>query len=204
MNIMDKNSYALGMSIAHNMLQSGVKEISFDDFVAGLKATLTRTEPAISYDEASELLDKYFQQLQQKQASEQAEIAEVMKKEGEKFLADNAKKEGVTVLPSGLQYKVIKEGAGKSPKLSDKVKCNYEGTFTDGEKFDSSYDRHQPAVFGVSQVIAGWTEALQLMKEGAEWELYIPYNLAYGESGAQGAIPPYAALVFKVELIEVL
>lgn len=202
--IMDKNSYALGMSIAHNMLQSGVKEVSFDDFVAGLKATLTRTKPAISYEEASDLLDKYFQQLQEKQAAEQAEIADVMKKEGEEFLTANAKKEGVIVLPSGLQYKVIKEGEGRMPELTDKVKCHYEGTFVDGEKFDSSYDRHQPAVFGVNQVIPGWTEALQLMSEGSVWELYIPYKLGYGEAGAQGAIPPYAALVFKVELIEVL
>lgn len=201
---MDKNSYALGMSIAHNMLQSGVKEVAFEDFVAGLKATLTRQEPAISYREAGDLLDKYFQQLQEKQAAEQAEVAEVMKKDGVNFLAENAKKEGVKVLPSGLQYKVIKEGNGKKPKLTDKVKCHYEGTFVDGEKFDSSYDRKQPAVFGVNQVIPGWTEALQLMSEGSEWMLYIPYNLGYGEAGAQGAIPPYAALIFKVELIEVL
>lgn len=201
---MDKNSYALGMSIAHNMLQSGVKEISFDDFVAGLKAALTGQEPAISYQEAGELLDKYFQQLQEKQAAEQAEIAEAMKKEGVEFLAANAKKEGVTVLPSGLQYKVIKAGNGRKPGKSDQVKCHYEGTFVNGEKFDSSYDRKQPAVFGVNQVIAGWTEALQLMSEGSEWQLFIPYNLAYGEAGAPGSIPPYATLVFKVELIEVL
>lgn len=201
---MDKNSYALGMSIAHNMLQSGVKEVAFDDFVAGLKATLTRQEPAISYKEAGDILDKYFQELQEKQAAEQAEISEVMKREGEEFLAANAKKEGVIVLPSGLQYKVIKEGEGRMPELTDKVKCHYEGTFVDGEKFDSSYDRKQPAVFGVNQVIPGWTEALQLMSEGSVWELYIPYKLGYGEAGAQGAIPPCSALVFKVELIEVL
>ena len=201
---MDKNSYALGMSIAHNMLQSGVKEVAFDDFVAGLKATLTRQEPAISYKEAGDILDKYFQELQEKQAAEQAEISEVMKREGEEFLAANAKKEGVIVLPSGLQYKVIKEGEGRMPELTDKVKCHYEGTFVDGEKFDSSYDRKQPAVFGVNQVIPGWTEALQLMSEGSVWELYIPYKLGYGEAGAQGAIPPYSDLVFKVELIEVL
>ena len=201
---MDKNSYALGMSIAHNMLQSGVKEVAFDDFVAGLKATLTRQEPAISYKEAGDILDKYFQELQEKQAAEQAEISEVMKREGEEFLSANAKKEGVIVLPSGLQYKVIKEGEGRMPELTDKVKCHYEGTFVDGEKFDSSYDRKQPAVFGVNQVIPGWTEALQLMSEGSVWELYIPYKLGYGEAGAQGAIPPCSALVFKVELIEVL
>ncbi|MCI5990484.1 MAG: FKBP-type peptidyl-prolyl cis-trans isomerase [Candidatus Cryptobacteroides sp.] len=201
---MDKNSYALGMSIAHNMLQSGVKEISIDDFTAGLKATLAGQEPAISYEEAGALLDKYFAEIQEKQAAEQAEVAEVMKREGERFLSENAKKEGVKVLPSGLQYKVIRSGNGRKPGRTDKVKCHYEGTFPGGEKFDSSYDRKQPAVFGVNQVIAGWTEALQLMQEGSEWELYIPYNLAYGEAGAPGAIPPYAALVFKVELIEVL
>ena len=131
-------------------------------------------------------------------------IGEFMKKDGETFLAANAKKEGVTVLPSGLQYKVLKSGEGRKPGRTDKVRCHYEGTFPNGQKFDSSYDRNEPAVFGVNQVIAGWTEALQLMSEGSAWELYIPYNLAYGEAGAPGAIPPYSALVFKVELIEVL
>ena len=201
---MDKNSYALGMSIAHNMLQSGVREISFDDFTAGLKAALTGAEPAISYEEAGALLDEFFGKIQEEQAARQAEIGELMKKDGETFLAANAKKEGVTVLPSGLQYKVLKSGEGRKPGRTDKVKCHYEGTFPNGQKFDSSYDRDEPAVFGVNQVIAGWTEALQLMSEGSAWELYIPYSLAYGEAGAPGAIPPYSALVFKVELIEVL
>ena len=201
---MDKNSYALGMSIAHNMLQSGVREISFDDFTAGLKAALTGAETAISYEEAGALLDEFFGKIQEEQAARQAEIGELMKKDGETFLAANAKKEGVTVLPSGLQYKVLKSGEGRKPGRTDKVRCHYEGTFPNGQKFDSSYDRNEPAVFGVNQVIAGWTEALQLMSEGSAWELYIPYSLAYGEAGAPGAIPPYSALVFKVELIEVL
>ena len=201
---MDKNSYALGMSIAHNMLQSGVREISFDDFTAGLKAALTGAETAITYEEAGTLLDEFFGKIQEEQAARQAEIGEFMKKDGETFLAANAKKEGVTVLPSGLQYKVLKSGEGRKPGRTDKVRCHYEGTFPNGQKFDSSYDRNEPAVFGVNQVIAGWTEALQLMSEGSAWELYIPYNLAYGEAGAPGAIPPYSALVFKVELIEVL
>lgn len=201
---MDKNSYALGMSIAHNMLQSGVREISFDDFTAGLKAALTGAETAITYEEAGTLLDEFFGKIQEEQAARQAEIGEFMKKDGETFLAANAKKEGVTVLPSGLQYKVLKSGKGRKPGRTDKVRCHYEGTFPNGQKFDSSYDRNEPAVFGVNQVIAGWTEALQLMSEGSAWELYIPYNLAYGEAGAPGAIPPYSALVFKVELIEVL
>ena len=201
---MDKNSYALGMSIAHNMLQSGVREISFDDFTAGLKAALTGAETAITYEEAGTLLDEFFGKIQAEQAARQAEIGEFMKKDGETFLAANAKKEGVTVLPSGLQYKVLKSGEGRKPGRTDKVRCHYEGTFPNGQKFDSSYDRNEPAVFVVNQVIAGWTEALQLMSEGSAWELYIPYNLAYGEAGAPGAIPPYSALVFKVELIEVL
>ena len=201
---MDKNSYALGMSIAHNMLQSGVREISFDDFTAGLKAALTGAETAITYEEAGTLLDEFFGKIQEEQAARQAEIGEFMKKDGETFLAANAKKEGVTVLPSGLQYKVLKSGEGRKPGRTDKVRCHYEGTFPNGQKFDSSYDRNEPAVFGVNQVIAGWTEALQLMSEGSAWELYIPYNLAYGEAGAPGAIPPYSALVFKVELNEVL
>ncbi len=201
---MDKNSYALGMSIAHNMIQSGVKEISFDDFTSGLKAALQGEKTLISYEEAGKLLDKYFAKLQEAQATAQAEIGETMKKAGADFLVENAKKEGVVVLDSGLQYKILKKGSGKKPGKTSKVKCHYEGTFTDGTVFDSSYKRGEPAVFGVNQVIAGWTEALQLMPEGSQWQLFIPYNLAYGEAGAHGAIPPYAALIFKVELIEVL
>ena len=201
---MDKNSYALGMSIAHNMISSGVKELSFEDFTAGLKAVLTGAVPEVPFEEAAGLLDKYFAELEAKQRSEAAAKGAVQKKAGEDFLAANAGKEGVNVLPSGLQYKVLKEGSGRKPGPKDKVRCHYRGTFTDGKGFDSSYDRGEPAVFGVNQVIAGWTEALQLMPEGSKWELYIPYNLGYGEHGAPGAIPPYSALVFTVELLEVL
>ena len=201
---MDKNSYALGMSIAHNMISSGVKEVSFEDFTAGIKAVLTGAKPEISFEEAAGLLDKYFAEIERKQQSESAAMGAAMKKEGEEFLAANALKEGVTVLPSGLQYKVVVAGSGKKPGPKDKVRCHYCGTFPDGTKFDSSYDRGEPAVFGLNQVIAGWTEGLQLMQEGAEYEFYIPYSLGYGEAGAPGAIPPYSALVFRVELIEVL
>lgn len=201
---MDKNSYALGMSIAHNMVSSGIKEVSFDDFMAGLKAVLAGETPAVSFDEAAKLLDKYFAEIEQKQKAEAAALGAAMKKEGEEFLAANAGKEGVVTLPSGLQYKVISEGNGRKPGLKDKVRCHYSGTFVDGTKFDSSYDRGEAAVFGVNQVIAGWTEALQLMPAGSKWELYIPYNLGYGEHGAPGSIPPYSALVFTVELLEVL
>ena len=201
---MDKTSYALGMSIAHNMLSSGVKDFKFEDFTAGLKAVLTGDEPAVPFDEAGKLLDKFFGDLEARQKEEVARVSEVFRKEGEEFLAENAKKEGVVVLPSGLQYKVIKEGSGKKPSATSQVKCHYEGTLISGHKFDSSYDRNEPATFGLNQVIAGWTEGVQLMSEGSTYEFYIPYNLAYGETGAPGAIPPFSALVFKVELIEVL
>ena len=201
---MDKNSYALGMSIAHNMVSSGIKEVSFDDFMAGLKAVLAGETPAVSFDEAAKLLDKYFAEIEQKQKAEAAALGAAMKKEGEEFLAANAGKEGVVTLPSGLQYKVLKEGKGAKPAAEGKVKCHYEGKLVNGTVFDSSYARNAPAVFPVNGVIQGWVEALQLMNEGSQWELYIPYNLAYGERGAGESIPPYAALVFKVELLEVL
>ena len=201
---MDKNSYALGMSIAHNMMQSGGKALVFDDFVAGLKASFLGEEPALSYEEASQVLEAFFTKMEEQQAAAKAEQAAQFKAEGESWLRANAKKEGVVTLKSGLQYKVIKAGNGLKPGPKNKVKCHYEGTFVNGRKFDSSYDRNEPAVFGVNQVIPGWTEALQLMNEGSEWELYIPYQLAYGEAGAGGSIPPCSALRFRVELLEVL
>ncbi len=201
---MDKTSYALGMSIANNLMQSGVERLSFEDFCDGLKAMMTGSKPALSIEEAGNELDKFFKELEKRQQVEQAEIASKMKEEGEAFLKVNAKAEGVKVLPSGLQYKILKAGFGKTPGPASKVRCHYEGRFTDGRVFDSSYQRGESAVFGVNQVIAGWTEALQLMPEGSKWELYIPYQLAYGEAGAHGAIPPCAALCFTVELIAVL
>ena len=152
---MDKTSYALGMSIAHNMISSGVKDVNFDDFAAGLKAMLNGEEPAVPLQEAGKLLDKYFADLEAKQKEQVAQMSEAFRKEGEEFLAENAKKEGVVVLPSGLQYKVIKEGTGKKPSATSQVKCHYEGTLISGHKFDSSYDRNEPATFGLNQVIAG-------------------------------------------------
>ena len=201
---MDKNSSALGMSIAHNMMSSGIKSIEFDDFVAGVKAILTGSEPAVSVQEAGQLLDKYFAEIEAEQKAEAAAMGAALREEGEAFLKFNAEQEGVVVLPSGLQYKVLAEGQGKKPKATDKVKCHYAGTLLNGVQFDSSYDRGEPAVFGLNQVIAGWTEGVQLMSEGSKYEFYIPYNLAYGEHGAPGAIPPYATLKFVVELLEVL
>lgn len=194
---MNKTSYALGMSIAHNMLSSGVTNLELDDFYAGLKATLTGETPAISIEEAGDELERFFNELEKTQA-------DALKKEGAEWLAKNAKKDGVTTTASGLQYKVITKGMGRKPSLTSKVRCHYEGRFLDGRVFDSSYERKEPAVFGVTQVIKGWTEALPMMGEGSKWELYIPYDLAYGEQGAQGAIPPYATLIFTVELLEVL
>lgn len=201
---MDKNSYALGMSIAHNMLSSGIKEVNFEDFTAGIKAVLKGEEPAVSFQEAGKRLDKYFADIEAEQKAEKEAMGAAMREEGEAFLKMNASAEGVVTLPSGLQYKVLKEGTGKKPSASSQVKCHYEGTLLNGVKFDSSYDRGEPAVFGLNQVIRGWTEGVQLMAEGAKYEFYIPYDLAYGEHGAPGAIPPYAALKFIVELVEVL
>ena len=201
---MDKNSYALGMSIAHNMMSSGIKEVNFDDFAAGVKAVLTGEQPAVSFEEAGQLLDKYFAELEAEQKAQVEAMSAALREEGETFLKMNAENEGVVVLPSGLQYKVIAEGEGKKPSATDKVKCHYEGTLLNGVKFDSSYDRGEPAVFGLNQVIPGWTEGVQLMSEGSKYEFYIPYDLAYGENGAPGVIPPYSTLKFVVELIEVL
>ena len=201
---MDKLSYALGMSIAHNLSQSGVESLDFESFTSAIRDMMSGKQPQLSFDEAGKILDKYFTEVEAKMKEEQSAMAAAFKEEGENWLKANAAKEGVKTLASGLQYKVIKEGNGKKPGPKDQVRCHYEGTLVNGMKFDSSYDRNEPAVFGVNQVIAGWTEALQLMTEGSVWELYIPYQLAYGEQGAQGAIPPCAALIFKVELLEVL
>lgn len=194
---MDKFSYGLGMGIGQNLLSMGVSDVNVDDFVAAIKAVLSGEKPEMTHSEAQKVVNDRFQEL-----SEQAYAK--MKEEGETFLAANSKKEGVVTLPSGLQYEVLVEGTGKQPTASDRVQCHYEGTLIDGTLFDSSIKRGEPAVFGVTQVIPGWVEALQLMKEGAKWRLYIPYQMAYGEHGAGEMIPPYSALIFEVELIKVL
>ena len=155
-------------------------------------------------DEANSLLNNFFTELEKEQNAKNAEAGKAAKSEGEKFLAENAKKPGVVVTASGLQYEVLNEGTGRSPKATDTVRCHYHGTLIDGTVFDSSYQRNQPADFGLNQVIAGWTEGVQLMKEGAKYRFYLPYDLAYGEHGAGASIPPYAALIFDVELLKVL
>ena len=200
--IMDKKSYAFGMSVASSFYQQGIRVKNIDDFVAGLKAMLGGEKPAISLEEAGEALEAFYKELEDEAAERNAAAGAAAKEEGEKFLASMAKDPEVKATKSGLMYKVLKEGTGRKPKATDKVYCHYEGTFPNGQIFDSSYKRGEPIEFGLNQVIKGWTEGLQLMSEGAKYELYLPYHLAYGETGT-GGIPPYSALKFVVELIEV-
>ena len=201
---MDKLSYALGIGIGSQLAQMGAKDLNIDDFAQAIKDVITGKPLQVDDQEAQQIVQKFFQEQEEKQRAAAIEKGKAARKEGEDFLAANGKKENVVTLPSGLQYQVLKEGDGKKPKVTDKVRCHYEGTLINGTVFDSSYKRGEPAVFPLNQVIAGWTEGLQLMQEGAKYRFFIPYNLAYGERGAGASIPPYAALVFDVELIDVL
>ncbi len=194
---MNKISYALGLGIGQQLKNMGIKDFSVQDFTQSICDVLSDAEPAISHREAQTLLNEYFD----KQAREQAQGAIA---EGKAFLEANAKKEGVTTTKSGLQYQVLTEGTGRSPKATDKVRCHYEGTLINGTVFDSSYKRGEPADFPLDGVIPGWTEGVQLMKEGAKYRFFIPYLLGYGERGAGSSIPPYSTLIFDVELIKVL
>lgn len=200
---MDKLSYALGIGIGSQLAGMGAKELNIDDFAQAIKDVISGSELKVDNAEAQTLVQNFFQEQEAKQQAAAAEAGKVAKAAGEAFLAENGKKNGVVTLPSGLQYQVLKEGNGKKPSATDQVVCHYEGTLIDGTVFDSSYQRNQPATFGLNQVIAGWTEGVQLMQEGAKYRFFIPYNLAYGERGAGAQIPPFAALVFDVELIEV-
>lgn len=202
---MDKLSYALGLNIGQQLKGMGLNgKLCVEDFAASISDVLNDTPLRVSPDEANALLNDFFTKLEAEHQAAAAEAGKAAKSEGEKFLAENARRPGVTVTKSGLQYEVLAEGTGRSPKASDVVRCHYHGTLIDGTVFDSSYQRNQPADFGLNQVIAGWTEGVQLMKEGAKYRFYIPYNLAYGEHGAGASIPPYAALIFDVELIKIL
>ncbi len=194
---MDKVSYALGLSIGNNFQNSGIKDLQIADFVLGLSDVLNEKQPAITYDEAKQVINAYFMKLQQ-------EKLEINKKAGEEFLNINKGRAGVVALPSGLQYQVLEMGEGDKPKATDKVKCHYHGTLINGTVFDSSVERGQPAVFGVNQVIAGWVEAFQLMPVGSKWRLFIPSELAYGENGAGELIEPNSTLIFDVELLEIV
>lgn len=201
---MDKVSYSLGMGIGRQLTQMGASGLDIDDFAAAIKDVLAGRKPAVGEAEAHEIVEKFFRDQEMKQRANAAERFRTTREAGEKFLADNAKKPGVRTTASGLQYLVLKEGDGKRPSATSNVKCHYEGMLTDGTLFDSSIQRGEPATFPLNGVIAGWTEGLQLMSEGARYRFFIPYNLAYGERGAGQSIPPYSALVFDVELISVL
>ena len=201
---MDKLSYGLGLGIGQQLAQMGIEHFSIEDFAAAVRDVIEGNELKIGHREAQATVQDYFQKREAQLNKEREEKGKEAKVAGEQFLKENAKKEGVVTRPSGLQYMVLKEGSGKSPKATDQVRCHYEGFLIDGTVFDSSVERDEPAVFGLQQVIAGWTEGLQLMKEGAKYRFFIPYLLAYGPSGAGNSIPPYAALIFDVDLLEVL
>ena len=201
---MDKVSYALGIGIGHQLANMGGQELNIDDFAQAVKDVLSGAELKIKSSDAQQIVQQFFAEQEQKIQQQRQEAGKAHKEAGEKYLAENAKKDGVITLPSGLQYQVLQEGNGKKPTAKDSVKCHYEGFLIDGTVFDSSVQRGEPAVFGLQQVIAGWTEGLQLMQEGGKYRFFIPYKLAYGEGGAGQLIPPYAALIFDVELIEVL
>lgn len=194
---MDKISYALGLGIGHQLKNMGIENFSVEDFAQSIKDVMEDKATAMTSQEAQALLNTYFQEKQK--AESQKAISE-----GKAFLEENAKKEGVVTTKSGLQYEILTEGTGKQPKATDTVRCHYEGSLINGSVFDSSYKRGEPSEFGLSQVIPGWTEGVQLMKEGAKYRFYIPYLLGYGENGAGSSIPPYSTLIFDVELIKVL
>ncbi|MDD6015903.1 MAG: FKBP-type peptidyl-prolyl cis-trans isomerase [Bacteroidaceae bacterium] len=203
--MMDKFSYALGLGIGQQLKQMGLKgTLVINDFAASITDVLEGNDLKVSHQEGQKIVNAFFQELEQKQNAAKAAAGKVAKEEGSKFLAENAKKDGIIVTKSGLQYEVLTEGTGKKPKATDTVRCHYEGRLLDGTVFDSSYKRNAPADFGLQQVIAGWTEGVQLMAEGAKYRFYIPYMLAYGEGGAGASIPPFATLIFDVELIKVL
>ena len=191
---MDKISYAIGLSMGQNLRSSGVTRLEYADLAKGIQDVLEGQKPQITYQEAQTILGRFFSDLESRIAGEQ-------KKAGEDFLAANAKRAEVKTTPSGLQYEILEATIGQKPKATDKVRVHYEGTLIDGTVFDSSYKRGESISFALNQVIKGWTEGLQLMSVGSKYKLYIPYQLAYGEQGAGGSIPPYSALIFTVELL---
>jgi len=194
----EKMSYIIGMDIGNNLKKQSI-DIDPNILGKGVKDALSGSQPLLTEQEIREATMAF----QKEMMAKQEEVAKKNKKEGEAFLAENKKKEGVKTLPSGLQYKVIKAGTGKKPKVTDTVTTNYRGTLINGTEFDSSYRRGQPVSFQVNGVIPGWTEALQLMEEGAKWQLFIPSNLAYGERGAGRDIGPNATLIFEIELLSI-
>lgn len=201
---MDKLSYSLGIGIGTQLLDMGSENLVAEDFAQAVKDVIEGNRLAVDQQEAQTLVNQYLQAAEARKHAEMSKKGAQNKLDGEKFLEANSKKAEVKTLPSGLQYTVLNEGSGKKPKATDNVKCHYEGMLIDGTVFDSSYRRGEPAVFPLNGVIAGWTEGLQLMSEGAKYRFFIPFNLAYGENGAGNLIPPYAALIFDVELLQVM
>ncbi|MCE2616312.1 FKBP-type peptidyl-prolyl cis-trans isomerase [Phocaeicola oris] len=194
---MDKFSYAIGMGMGQNLKSMGADKLIIEDFAQAIKDVYDNENTKMSFTEARDLVNTFF-------AAKEAQMNEESQKKGKEFLANNAKRPEVTTLPSGLQYEILKEGNGRKPAATDRVKCHYEGTLIDGTVFDSSIKRGVPAVFGVNQVIKGWVEALQLMSEGSKWRLFIPSELAYGDQQAGETIPPHSTLIFDVELLQVI
>jgi FKBP-type peptidyl-prolyl cis-trans isomerase FklB len=193
----DKVSYCLGLSIASNLLTSGVKSINATAFTTALDDAFAGKEPNVTPEEANQTLQAFFGKIQEEMGAAAINV-------GKEFLESNAKAEGVVTLESGLQYKILTAGKGKMPTENDQVKCHYEGRLINGAVFDSSYKRNEPATFPVNGVIKGWVEALQLMETGAKWQLSVPSELAYGAQGAGQAIGPNETLIFDVELLEIL
>ncbi len=194
---MDKLSYALGLTLGNSLKNGGFASLNYDEFTAGVRDLIEDKDLKMSQEEAKTILDAYFDALQNKMNEENIEA-------GKAFFAENGKRKGVVTTESGLQYEVIKEGDGKIPTASDSVTVHYHGTLLNGEVFDSSVVRGEPATFGVTQVIPGWVEALQLMPTGSKWKLFIPSDLAYGARGASAQIGPHTSLIFEVELIEIV
>lgn len=201
---LDRISYALGLSMGNNFRASGIQEINVQDFADGVAAVFYGSQPKMTYDEAKAEIQKYFTALEEKQRAESAKMAEVNEAAGKQFLEENGKRVEVKTTASGLQYEVLKDGDGEQPIAQDQVEVHYTGKLIDGTVFDSSVERGMPATFGVTQVIPGWVEALQLMKAGSKWRLFIPSQLAYGPQGAGGIIGPNATLIFDVELLKVI
>ncbi len=199
----DKLSYALGLSMGNNFRNSGIKELNVQDFTDGVAAVFYGSDPKMTYQEAKAEIEKFFMALQAKQEQEAKAMGELNAKAGKEYLEKNGQRAEVKTTPSGLQYEVVKEGNGVHPTATDSVTVHYVGRLIDGTVFDSSVERGEPATFGVTQVIPGWVEALQLMSEGAKWNLYIPSNLAYGPNGAGPMIGPNQTLIFEVELIKI-
>lgn len=199
----DRLSYALGLSMGNNFRSSGIQSIQVADFADGVAAIFEGSKPKMSYEEAKTVIQEFFQGLQAKQEETAKAMAELNEKSGRDFLDRNGKREEVKTTATGLQYEILEEGTGAQPTAKDTVKVHYTGKLIDGTVFDSSVERGEPATFGVTQVIPGWVEALQMMKAGAKWRLFIPSQLAYGPNGAGGVIGPNQTLIFDVELLEI-